>query len=244
MNVLELRGISKFFRGPEGKIQALADVSLSIIPGQFVAVHGPSGCGKTTLLLIAGGLLEPDSGEVLIDHQNLYRLAANQRSTLRAEKVGFVFQQIHLVPYLSVLDNILAPSIATVTCGASEQTTCEALERAKELLYHFKLEHRTNHVPDQLSVGEQQRTAMARAMLNNPEIILADEPTGNLDVENRNVVLAFLDDFISKAGSVLIVTHDSKIAQYAHKNIELRHGRIASSISPYAHQKVKRPNNQ
>ena len=144
--MLDIKGVSKSFEGPEGEARALEGVSFSVASGELVAVQGSSGCGKTTLLLIAGGLLRPSEGEVLLDSQAPYRLNANARSMLRAEKVGFVFQEFHLVPYLTVLDNVLTPAVASPQPNARD--------RAWELIRHFQLEHRAKHVPSQLSTGE------------------------------------------------------------------------------------------
>jgi len=197
----------------------LDDVSLRVEQGQFVAVQGPSGCGKSTLLLIAGGLLSPNSGRVKIDGCDPYELSANERAQFRATKIGFVFQQFHLVPYLSVLDNVLAASIAT--------QRPDALPRARELLKHFGLEHRSDHVPAELSTGERQRTALARALLNRPKLLLADEPTGNLDHENAEIVFRHLVEF-ARDGAVLLVTHDTKALEYAQRVERIREGRIVS----------------
>lgn len=216
--MLEFKQVSRAFEGPQGEVQALKDISFSVAPGELVVVQGPSGSGKTTLLLTAAGLLRPSGGAVLIDGQDPYHLGTNQRSALRAEKIGFVFQQFHLVPYLTVLDNVLAPSVARPQLGA--------LERAGELLSHFNMEHRINHVPAQLSTGERQRTALARALLNEPKIILADEPTGNLDEENGKTVLGYLSEFAGNGGAVLIVSHDINISRFAHRSIKLRQGRM------------------
>ena len=195
------------------------DVSLRVEQGQFVAVQGPSGCGKSTLLLIAGGLLSPNSGRVKIDGCDPYELSANERAQFRATKIGFVFQQFHLVPYLSVLDNVLAASIAT--------QRPDARSRARELLKHFGLEHRSDHVPAELSTGERQRTALARALLNRPKLLLADEPTGNLDRENAEIVFSHLVEF-ARDGAVLLVTHDTKALEYAQRVERIREGRIVS----------------
>ena len=174
--MLDLNKVTKSFRGPEGDIPAVTNVSFSVATGELVAVQGPSGSGKTTLLLMAGGLLRPTEGTVLVDGENPYTLTSNQRSALRAKQIGFVFQQFHLIPYLTVRSNILSPA------GATHQP--DARRRATELTQHFNLAHRIKHMPAQLSTGERQRTALARALLNRPGIVLADEPTGNLDEKN------------------------------------------------------------
>ena len=219
--MLELRQVSKSFRGPEGEVRALEAVSLSVEAGELVVVHGPSGSGKTTLLLVAGGLLRPSAGEVLVEDRDPYRLGPNQRSALRAESVGFVFQQFHLIPYLDVLDNVRAPSAARPQPGA--------LDRARELVRRFSLEHRIHHVPAQLSTGERQRTALARALLNRPKLLLADEPTGNLDRDNAGRVLECLADFASSGGAVLLVTHDPSQVLGSHRTLRLDHGRLVDA---------------
>jgi ABC-type lipoprotein export system ATPase subunit len=167
---------------------------------------------------MAGGLLKPSGGAVLLDGQDPYALRPNQRSALRAEKIGFVFQQFHLIPYLTVLDNILSPS------GAHRQP--DARVRAAELIEHFKLEHRIKHVPAQLSTGERQRTALARALLNRPRIILADEPTGNLDETNAEIVLNYLTEFVKNGGAVLLATHDIRISTFANRILHMEAGRL------------------
>jgi len=216
--MLTIVGLRKTFRGPSGPVSALADAALSVAAGEFVSVQGPSGCGKTTLLLAAGGLLPPDSGRVQVDGQEVYALSVAARARLRAEKIGFVFQQFHLVPYLSVLDNILAPELALKDSSARE--------RARELARQFGLTARLRHVPAELSTGERQRTALARAMLNRPRLILADEPTGNLDGENARLVLSSLRDFARSGGAVLLVTHDPAAAEYAGRRLRFQDSRL------------------
>ena len=217
--LLDIRKVSRTYNSQNGVVRAVNDVSLSIDAGQFVGVVGPSGCGKSTLLLTAGGLLSPTSGEVLIDGQNPYDLSPNRRAGLRAEQIGFVFQQFHLVPYLSVLDNVLSASIAT--------SLPNARQRAEELVAHFGLEHRIHHVPGQLSTGERQRTALARALWNRPKTLLADEPTGNLDGESAQIVLSHLKEFAIE-GAVLLVTHDNRALEYAQQVIKMNEGEIVS----------------
>jgi putative ABC transport system ATP-binding protein len=206
-NMLEINNISKSFAGPAGQVPVLCDFSISVEPGKVVAVQGASGCGKTTLLLTAGGLLRPDKGEVLIGKTNPYSLSPDERSVLRAKKIGFVFQQFYLIPYLNVLENIMAPA------GAVDQKNTS--QRAIELVEHFKIDHRAKHFPSQLSTGERQRVALARALFNKPDILLADEPTGNLDPENARCVYEYISEFATQGGAVLIVSHDSKVTDFA-----------------------------
>lgn len=216
--MLDIQNISKFYHRQDGIVKALENVTLSIDAGEFVAVQGHSGCGKTTLLLAAGGLLVPDTGEVLIDGCDPYRMSPDNRAKLRAAEIGFVFQQFYLIPYLTVLDNVRAPSIALPRADTNKH--------ARELINRFNLSERSSHVPAELSTGERQRTALARALLNNPKIILADEPTGNLDKENAEIVLASLTGFVDSGGSVLLVSHDENVTSYAHRTVYLKNGKI------------------
>lgn len=207
-------------------MRALDNVSLSLDAGDFVAVRGPSGCGKTTLLLVAGGLLSPDSGTVEIDGKNPYAMDPNARATFRADEIGFVFQQFHLVPYLSVIDNILAASIPT--------NLSNARDRAMELIEQLGIGHRVKHLPGQLSTGEKQRAALARALLNRPKVILADEPTGNLDRENADIVLSYLSQYSRERqeGAVLLVTHDDHAMSYAQRVVQIREGSLLKEQDP------------
>jgi putative ABC transport system ATP-binding protein len=216
--MLEIRNLTKSFQGPDGTIRALDGVSLTVAEAEFAAVQGPSGCGKTTLLLVAGGLLQPTGGELTVGGGNPYRLPPEKRSRFRAEKIGFVFQQFHLVPYLSVLENVLAAALA--------RPRADAAVRARELIRRFNLEDRIRHTPGELSTGERQRTALARALLNRPTLLLADEPTGNLDRENADTVLRYFGDFAGEGGAVLLVTHDPRAAGYAHRTLQMEHGAI------------------
>jgi ABC-type lipoprotein export system ATPase subunit len=216
--MLEFKNVSKRFDGAERQVVALKEVSLSVRPGELLAVRGPSGCGKTTLLLAAGGLLRPSAGQVSLDDQDLYELAAELRSELRARMVGFVFQQFHLIPYLTVRQNIEAASLAV--------PAKDTAARAQMLLSHFGLDDRAGHVPAQLSTGERQRTALARALLNRPKVILADEPTGNLDEDNAEIVLGYLSQYVGDGGCVLLVTHDVRAAAHATRTLQMNQGRL------------------
>ncbi len=212
--MLQFKNVTKTFNGPQGTVTALNNISFTVNPGEVVAVRGPSGCGKSTLLLTAGSLLRPTTGDVQIGEADPYALPQNGRSALRTETIGFVFQQFHLVPYLSVIDNILLPSVV--------KKAEDAKERAQQLLNRFGMEHRAHHVPAQLSIGERQRTALARALFNNPKLLLADEPTGNLDPENGEIVIQALKTFAQKGGAVLLVTHD--IADCATRTLQMKNG--------------------
>lgn len=225
--MLEFRNVTKWFpvrssrnNAGTGKVTALNDVSFSVRPGELLAVRGPSGCGKTTLLLTAGGLLHPSAGQITVGGQDPYKLDPERRSELRAKMIGFVFQQFNLIPYLTVRQNILAASLAMPGKNASE--------RANTLIDRFGLTDRVDHIPAQLSTGERQRTALARALLNEPKAIMADEPTGNLDEDNAQTVLGYLSQYVSDGGCVLLVTHDMRAAAHATRTIQMNSGQIVA----------------
>jgi ABC-type lipoprotein export system ATPase subunit len=218
-SMLEFESVSKSFAGPRGQVCAMRDVSFSLKPGELLAIQGPSGCGKSTLLLAAGTLLTPDAGIVRVEGRNPYALGSEARNVFRSVSIGFVFQQFHLVPYLTVRQNILTPSIA--------MDRGDARERAEELIELFHLGHRVDHVSRQLSTGEQQRTALARALLNRPKLVLADEPTGNLDRENGDIVLNHLSAFTAAGGAVLLVTHDDRAVAHATRTLTMTDGVLA-----------------
>jgi putative ABC transport system ATP-binding protein len=201
-----------------GTLRALNGISLHIQAGEWVALMGPSGSGKTTLINILGGLDTLTSGHVIVDGTDLAKLSESDLVRYRAEKIGFVFQQFHLVPYLSALENVmLAQYFHSVT---DEKQAEEALKRVG-------LGHRLTHLPSQLSGGEQQRVAIARALINQPKLILADEPTGNLDEANEEIVIGLFRELHSAGHTILMVTHDPDIAQQADRRIELVHGHLA-----------------
>lgn len=217
--MIQLNGITRTFNAPKGKVIALNDVSMSLSSGELLCVKGPSGCGKSTLLLTAAGMLKPDKGEVLYRKKdNPYMLSPDKRSVLRAELIGFVFQQFHLIPYLTIKENIMVPSLTS--------TVNDPETRALELINRFGLEERVDHLPSQLSTGEKQRTALARALFNRPKIIMADEPTGNLDDDNARIVLNHLKSYVEEGGSVLLVTHSAMAAEYAGRILDMKDGTI------------------
>jgi ABC-type lipoprotein export system ATPase subunit len=216
--MLRVENLAKAYRVAARTVRALDGVSLEVAAGEFVAVHGPSGCGKTTLLLAAGALQRPDAGRVTLRGENPYDLTPEARAAWRAAHVGFVFQQFHLIPYLTVLENVLAPSVAAPAADAGT--------RARELVERFGLADRAGHVPAELSTGERQRVALARALLNRPGLVLADEPTGNLDPASAAVVLGRLAEFAKSGGAVLLVTHDPLAAQYAGRTLRMEGGKM------------------
>jgi len=216
---LKVSNLSKRFSNRDGEVNAVIDVNFELQQGDFVALHGASGCGKSTLLLMLGTLLSPDEGTVEIDGKMPYDLPIKERAAFRAEYVGFVFQQFHLIPYLNVLENVLVGELA----GGGDLK-----ERAEALLDGFGLSHRLGHVPNALSIGEQQRVALARALVRSPKLILADEPTGNLDKENSEIILGYLTKFASDGGAVLMVTHDDQAREAAAKSWEMKAGVLSA----------------
>jgi putative ABC transport system ATP-binding protein len=203
-----------------GVIRALDAVSLHVEPGEWLAIMGPSGSGKSTLVNLIGCLDRPTSGEIWLDEENVATLPPSELTRVRAERIGFVFQQFHLIPYLTALENVmLAQYFHSMT---DEQEALDALQRVG-------LRERANHIPSQLSGGEQQRVCIARALINDPKIVLADEPTGNLDAVNEELVLRLLRQLHQQGRTIVMVTHDPVVARLADRRIELHHGRIASS---------------
>jgi putative ABC transport system ATP-binding protein len=210
----QVENLTKHF----GSVRALDNVSLSIDAGEWIAIMGPSGSGKTTLINILGGIDSPTSGRVLVDGTNVAALDERALTHYRAEKIGFVFQQFHLVPYLTALENVmLAQYFHSMTDEAEART---ALRRVG-------LADRIAHLPAQLSGGEQQRVAIARALINHPKLILADEPTGNLDEANEQLVVNLLRELHAEGHTILVVTHDPSIGRLADRRVELAHGRLA-----------------
>jgi putative ABC transport system ATP-binding protein len=200
-----------------GSLRAVDGLSFSIAPGEWVALMGPSGSGKTTLINILGGLDMLTSGRVMVDSVDLAKLTESEMVRYRAEKVGFVFQQFHLVPYLTAVENVM---LAQYFHSATDE------RQASEALQRVGLGDRLTHLPAQLSGGEQQRVAIARALINEPKLILADEPTGNLDEVNEAIVLQIFRELHNAGHTILMVTHDPDIARQADRRIELQHGHL------------------
>jgi putative ABC transport system ATP-binding protein len=224
--MFQLQGITKIYRKRRQEVTAFRADQLDIAAGEYVAVVGPSGSGKTTLLSLLGGMLSPDSGKVLFDGQSLYDLSLNERTRLRRERIGFVFQTFNLVPYLTALENVQVPLYLGVI-AASEQR-----DRATALLEQVGLGNRLDHKPGELSTGQQQRVALARTLANNPRLILADEPTGNLDPESREAILSLFDGFVGDGRSIVMVTHDPAAAERAARKVLLRDGALVLSDDP------------
>ena len=215
---LQLTGVSKFYSSESGKqVCALDDVSFTANAGEWIAIMGPSGSGKTTLLNILGCLDQASKGQVLIGDTDTSTLNRNQLARFRCETVGFVFQQFHLIPHLSALENVM---LAQYFHSMPEKA------EAQSALEQVGLATRANHLPSQLSGGEQQRVAIARALVNDPKIILADEPTGNLDAENQAKVLNILSGLHAQGRTILMVTHDDHVGRRSDRRLNLEHGRI------------------
>jgi putative ABC transport system ATP-binding protein len=206
-----------------GEVRALDRVSFDVEAGEWIAIMGPSGSGKTTLINILGGLDHPTGGRVVVDGLEISGLGERELTRYRADKIGFVFQQFHLVPYLTAVENVmLAQYFHSIT---DEKEAAEALCRVG-------LGDRLSHVPAELSGGEQQRVAIARALINQPKVILADEPTGNLDETNEAIVLKLLHELNDAGHTILVVTHSQAIGNLADRRIELEHGRLARISAP------------
>ncbi|NWF77897.1 MAG: ABC transporter ATP-binding protein [Chloroflexi bacterium] len=221
--MLEIKNISKVYGAGTTKVVALNNVSLRVNKGDFIAVMGPSGSGKSTLLNIIGGLDSPSSGEVLLDAKRIDNLDENALVEIRREKIAYVFQEYHLIPSLTALENVLLP---LTFCGANKKD-----QKALDILKRVGLEKRAEHKPSQLSGGEQQRVAIARALVNDPSLILADEPTGNMDRKTGKEILALFDQLNREGRSIVMVTHDPEIAEYAKEIVVLQDGQIVDKIN-------------
>jgi putative ABC transport system ATP-binding protein len=220
--MFRLQDVSKRYRHKDGEVVALVPTTLEISRGEFVAVVGPSGSGKTTLLSMLGGMLAPSSGKVWLDCESLYDATPAERAEIRQHKLGFVFQTFNLIPYLSALENVQVPLMLRRAPNAADE------QRIVDLLRTVGLADRAGHKPSELSVGQQQRVALARTLANDPAVILADEPTGNLDPDTREQVLAFLEDRRREGRTVIMVTHDPTAASRATRVITLREGGVVS----------------
>jgi putative ABC transport system ATP-binding protein len=215
--LVQVQNVSKIFGG----LRALDDVSFDVASGEWIAIMGPSGSGKTSLINILGGLDRPTGGRATVDGVEVGSLGEKEMARYRAEKIGFVFQQFHLVPYLSATENVMLAQYFHSTADEGEAN--RALERVG-------LGGRLNHLPGELSGGEQQRVAIARALINQPKLILADEPTGNLDEDNEHIVLDLLHELHATGHTILLVTHSQAIGRMADRRVELAHGRLAQIV--------------
>jgi putative ABC transport system ATP-binding protein len=219
--MLELRNVSKVYGEGEGQVVALGDVSFRVDTGEYVAVIGHSGSGKSTLLNIIGGLDRLSSGQVILDGQRLDTLSESELVLTRRQKIAYVFQQYHLLPSLSALENVLLP---LTFCSAGGQ------DKAMVLLNKMGIAKRARHRPGQLSGGEQQRVAIARALVNDPALVLADEPTGNVDQRTGNEILQIFEDLNAEGRTIIMVTHNPEAANRASRTIVMKDGRVVDDI--------------
>jgi len=218
-NMIHLDKASKTFKTSTSQVGAIVDIDLLVNEGEFIVINGPSGSGKTTLLLSIGGMLQPSSGVVNVYNKDIYSLNEQERTDYRAKNIGFVFQMYYLIPYLNVMENIMLS-------GGLGRNGTQNRKVSEQLIDQLGITDRISHKPSELSAGERQRVALARALIHQPKIILADEPTGNLDPENSLGVLRIIKEFHQKGGTVILVSHGSDANQYADRIIHLKNGRI------------------
>ena len=219
--ILELKNVSKIY----GNLKALADINLSVNAGDWLSIMGPSGSGKTTMINIIGCMDTPSTGSVILDGVDISKESAANLTRIRRDKIGLIFQQFHLISYLTAVENVMIAQYYHSMPDDSE--ALEALERVG-------LKDRANHLPSQLSGGEQQRVCIARALINSPEILLGDEPTGNLDEENEGIVVDIFRRLHDEGVTIIIVTHDPEVGDVAQRKIILEHGRVINDIDQSA----------
>jgi len=216
--MLKLEAVNKSYNHTRDLVTALHDVTLEVPRGDFVSIVGPSGSGKSTLLLILGGMLSPSGGQVFLNGQPIYSLSPDERARMRRENIGFVFQTFNLVPYLSALENVQIPLFLAGADDALQKKTASAL------LERVGLAERLDHKPSELSVGQQQRVALARMLSNDPKLILADEPTGNLDPSMSREIVRFLLEMNGEGRTIVMVTHSPEAAKSAKRTLRLEEG--------------------
>ena len=226
--MLKIEGAKKHYKHRGQIVAAMDDIWLEIPKGDFVSLVGPSGSGKSTLLLTLGGMLSPTEGKVYLDGASLYDLSPDARADMRRKKIGFVFQTFNLIPYLTALENVQIPLLLA---GAKDD---EQKTRATALLERVGLADRLDHKPAELSVGQQQRVALARMLANDPGVVLADEPTGNLDPQTSQQIMTFLAELNGEGRTVVMVTHDPNAAGIAKRTLRLESGRILNGRVPVA----------
>ena len=231
MSLIEMNSICKNYHNIDFETEVLKNITLNIDKGDYVGIIGPSGSGKSTLMAIAGCLSRPTSGEYILDGEEIGKLSDRKLSRIRNEKIGFVFQAFHLLPGVTALDNVILPLVY------SRKSPKNVKERAREVLAKVGMDHRLHHTPGQLSGGEQQRVTIARSLINDPPIIFADEPTGNLDSKNGIATMKAFDNLVEEGKTVILITHDSQVAEHADRIITIRDGKIASD-SKFQSQKT------
>jgi len=222
MSLIEIKNLSKIYESGEEHVIALGNVSLSIERGEFISVMGPSGSGKSTLLTILGGLNHPTQGEVIVDEIPIYNLPLEKLADFRREYLGFVFQSFQLIPYLTVIENVMLPLAIT------EKSNREQWTMAGEILKKIGLEGKGKRLPDQLSGGEQERVAIARALVNSPPLLLADEPTGNLDSKTGRDIMELFRSLNEEGQSIVMVTHNPESMAFSSRTLHLRDGRVVN----------------
>ncbi len=222
--MLKMKNVSKCYPHRGQTVRALDDATVHIEKGDFVSVVGPSGSGKSTLLLMLGGMLSPSSGKILLNDESIYDLSPDGRAHLRKHHIGYVFQTFNLTPYLTAIENVQIPLYL------SKIPQNEQRERAAFLLEQVGLADRLDHKPTELSVGQQQRVALARMLANNPSLILADEPTGNLDPETGQQMIGYFEKFNEEGRTIVMVTHDPRAACRAKRILRLEQGKIISEL--------------
>lgn len=223
--MIKIQNLNKVYRTEEVETTALNNVNLHIQKGEFVSIMGPSGCGKSTLLNILGLLDDISSGSYLFDGQEMAKLKENGRSKVRKQNIGFIFQNFNLIDELNVFENIELPLIYNGISASDRK------KKVNEILERMNISHRSKHFPQQLSGGQQQRVAVARALVTEPKLILADEPTGNLDSRNGNEVMELLTDLHAKGATIVMVTHSPYDASFSQRTIELKDGQIIAEHS-------------
>lgn len=221
----QLTEVTKRYRRRQEEVVAFRTSQLSIARGEYVAIVGPSGSGKTTLLSLLGGMLSPDSGRVEYDGQSIYDLPVTKRTEWRRQQIGFVFQTFNLIPYLTARENVQVP-LYLAGLKPDEQKL-----KAEALLEQVGLANRLNHKPSELSTGQQQRVALARTLANSPQLILADEPTGNLDPESKAAVMSIFAKFVDAGGTIVMVTHDPASAAQAKRRLRIVDGEISEEAN-------------
>ena len=222
MSLIEIKKLSKTYESGEEHILALANVDLSIERGEFISIMGPSGSGKSTLLTILGGLNHPTEGEVAVDEITIYQLPMEKLADFRREYLGFVFQSFQLIPYLTVIENVMLPLAIT------EKSNREQLNMAEEILGRMGLKGKGKRLPDQLSGGEQERVAIARALVNSPPILLADEPTGNLDTQTGREIMELFKSLNEEGQTIVMVTHNPENVAFSSRTVHLRDGKVVN----------------
>jgi len=225
MSLIEINTLSKTYESGEECVLALVDVDLKIEKGEFVSVMGPSGSGKSTLLTILGGLNHPSRGEVVVDEIPIYKLPLERLADFRREYLGFIFQSFQLIPYLTVIENVMLPLAIT------EKSNREQVQLAEGILGRMGLKGKERRLPDQLSGGEQERVAIARALVNSPPILLADEPTGNLDSKTGKEIMDLFESLNEEGQTIIMVTHNPENVVFSSRTIQLLDGKIVNGLT-------------